>query len=98
MVSRYVVHSRSPNSIVLDRVFLLQFQTGSVTVKFRNEDHTFEFPYRSPLKWLIDVVTDSNLAQDILWYPIKKYLCKENKVVHMYDEPVTGKMWWEAQV
>jgi hypothetical protein len=74
------------------------FLVTVLTVKFKNEDHTFKFPYHSPLEWLIDVVTDSSLAQDILWYPIQKYLCKGNKVIRMYDEPVTGKMWWEAQV
>ena len=97
MVFRYVLifYTRSTESL---RVIVLQFRTGRVVVRFKNEDHTFEFPYRSPLEWLTNIITDRSLAPEISWYPVQKYLCKGGRAICMYDEPVTGKMWWEVQV
>jgi hypothetical protein len=76
----------------------LQFQTGIVSAMFEKKEYTFEFPYRSPREWLINIVTDSTLTPYISWYPIKKYLCKDGREIPLYDEPKTGQKWWNVQV
>lgn len=59
---------------------------------------TFEFVYRSPMKWLEGIISDPTLAPLISWYPYKKILCINGEEIPMYDEPCTGERWWDTQV
>lgn len=50
------------------------------------------------MEWLRSIITDPSLAPFIAWHPYKKFLHKNGHETPMYDEPCTGKRWWNIQV
>jgi hypothetical protein len=83
----------------------IQFQRTTITVKldaqtprFRN-GYTVDLDYRDPWKVIVDWVRDETLAPHSTWYSVRKYLCRDGKVVEdIFDEPSTGENWREVDV
>ncbi|KAF8582961.1 hypothetical protein K439DRAFT_1617875 [Ramaria rubella] len=77
--------------------FNVQFQSGTVMATFNGEEHTFEFQFRDPWKWILNLTTDPSLASSILWYPVEKTLHENGTQTRLYDEINSGNTWWEIQ-
>ncbi|KAJ7718510.1 hypothetical protein B0H14DRAFT_3170816 [Mycena olivaceomarginata] len=79
------------------RTYGVQFQTGEVEAEFEGVPYKFEFQYRDPWKWIVDLLSDPTLADKIHWYPVQKFLVKDGIEVRLFDEPYTGNKWWKIQ-
>jgi hypothetical protein len=77
---------------------LVKFQYGEVTHEFQGREYTFEFRFRDPWEWILDLVTDSTLVEQIMWYPVRKYLHDGHRISRVYDELNSGDTWWKVQV
>ncbi|KAJ7322002.1 hypothetical protein DFH08DRAFT_818379 [Mycena albidolilacea] len=75
----------------------LQFETGQVKADFEGKTYTFEFQYRDPWKWILELVQDPSLAPHFKWYPVEKFLHEHGRNTRIYDEPNTGTLWWSVQ-
>jgi hypothetical protein len=65
---------------------------------FEGELWQFKFFYRDPWHWLLDLVSDPTLAEEIVWYPSRKYLVVDGNRQRLRDEPYNSDKWWEMQV
>jgi hypothetical protein len=65
---------------------------------FEGELWPFKFFYRDPWDWLLDLVSDPTLADEIVWYPSRKYLVVDRNRQRLRDEPYNSDQWWEMQV
>lgn len=65
---------------------------------FRGCEFRFQYQYRDPWEWILEIVTDPTLAHLIMWYPTRKYLHRGSRITQLYDELNTGTRWWEIQV
>ncbi|KAJ7082343.1 hypothetical protein C8R43DRAFT_1092786 [Mycena crocata] len=72
-------------------------QVWHVNAEFEGESYTFEFQYRDPWKWMLDLVTDPSLASYFKWYPVQKFLHEDGRITQIYDESNTGRRWWRVQ-
>ncbi|KAJ7800250.1 hypothetical protein B0H14DRAFT_2529625 [Mycena olivaceomarginata] len=79
------------------RTYGVQFQTGEVEAEFEGVPYKFEFQYRDPWKWIVDLLSDPTLADKIHWYPVQKFLVKDGIEVRLFDEPYTGNKSWKIQ-
>ena len=61
-------------------IISLKFESGTVSAEFENKDYTFDFRYRDPWKWIVNLVTDPSLANSIVWFPSQKVLHDNGKV------------------
>ncbi|KAJ7715914.1 hypothetical protein DFH07DRAFT_785532 [Mycena maculata] len=77
--------------------FSIYFQKGDIEAEFEGVPYKFEFQYRDPWKWIVDLLSDPTLADDIHWYPVQKFLVKDGIEVRLFDEPYTGNKWWKIQ-
>lgn len=48
--------------------------------------------------WLLNLVGDATICDQIMWYPIQKRLYDGFRIVRIYDELNTGDTWWKVQV
>jgi hypothetical protein len=65
---------------------------------FDGEVYHFRFFYRNPWNWLLDLVSDPTLADDIVWYPSRKYLVVDGNRQRLRDEFWNSDKWWNMQV
>ncbi|KAJ7347355.1 hypothetical protein DFH08DRAFT_914503 [Mycena albidolilacea] len=79
------------------RTYGVQFQTGEVEAEFEGVPYKFEFRYRDPWKWIVDLLSDPTLADKIHWYPVQKFLIKDGIEVRPFDEPYTRNKRWKIQ-
>ncbi|KAF8586450.1 hypothetical protein K439DRAFT_1646238 [Ramaria rubella] len=79
------------------RTFNVQFKSGIVMATFNGEEHTFEFQFRDPWEWILNLTTDPSLASSILWYPVEKTLHENGTQTRLYDEINSGNTWSEIQ-
>ncbi|KAJ7663215.1 hypothetical protein DFH06DRAFT_1395296 [Mycena polygramma] len=84
-------------SLAAARKYVVQFQTGEVEADFQGKTYKFEFQYRDPWKWIVDLLSDPTLANDIHWYPAQKFLCENGVTSRLFDEPYTADKWWRIQ-
>jgi hypothetical protein len=70
----------------------------TVSAEFESTTYSFDFRYRDPWKWVVDLVTDPSLADVIVWHPSQKLLHDNGKVSRLYDEYHTADTWWRVQV
>ncbi|KAJ7603016.1 hypothetical protein FB45DRAFT_1014955 [Roridomyces roridus] len=77
--------------------YVLEFKKIEFNEEFEGEVRHFEFYYRDPWEWIVELVTDPSLANDIVWYPCRKYLVVDGNRQRMRDEPWTADLWWELQ-
>lgn len=79
--------------------YIVQFEEGTFSVDYNSQTFTFKFPYRDSWKIYQNWITNPTLAEEIHWYPVPKYLCRDGEEVAMYDEVNhTGTLWWDVQV
>ncbi|KAJ7744400.1 hypothetical protein B0H16DRAFT_1727331 [Mycena metata] len=49
-------------SLAAAREYVVPFETGQISAEFEGKEYTFEFQYRDPWKWIVELVTDPLLA------------------------------------
>ncbi|KAJ7680005.1 hypothetical protein B0H17DRAFT_1206155 [Mycena rosella] len=79
------------------RTYVVQFQEGEVERKFQGTTYKFQFQYRDPWKWIVDLLSDPSLSSDIHWYPAQKFLCEDGVTTQLFDEPYTSGKWYKIQ-
>ncbi|EKM77927.1 hypothetical protein AGABI1DRAFT_42300 [Agaricus bisporus var. burnettii JB137-S8] len=57
----------------------------------------FEFKYRDPWEWALQIVKEPTLKNHIVWDPERNYRWTGEAWEHFYDEPWSGEAWWRAQ-
>jgi len=52
------------------------------------------------MAWIRELVGDSNLAEHLIWYPVRKYMSKGNgaEEVEFWDDIECGRRWWIIMV
>ncbi|KAJ7099049.1 hypothetical protein C8R43DRAFT_907621, partial [Mycena crocata] len=78
--------------------YVVPFHEQNFDKIFKGEIWHFTFCYRDPWDWLVDLVSDSTLADEIVWYPSRKYLVVDRNKQRLRDEPYNSDKWWEMQV
>ncbi|KAJ7201091.1 hypothetical protein GGX14DRAFT_659051 [Mycena pura] len=76
---------------------IVQFQTGEVEADFQGKTYKYEFQYRDPWKWVVDLLSDPTLADDIHWFPEQNFLVENGVETRLYDEPYTANKWARIQ-
>ncbi|KIJ25403.1 hypothetical protein M422DRAFT_273649 [Sphaerobolus stellatus SS14] len=84
-------------SLEAARKFGVPFQDGEVTHVFQSRTYTFKFKFRDTWEWILDLVGDATLSEQIMWYPVQKYLHNGFQIIRIYDELNSGEAWWEIQ-
>ncbi|KAJ7430758.1 hypothetical protein B0H11DRAFT_2390246, partial [Mycena galericulata] len=74
-----------------------KFREREFEETFEGELWHFKFFYRDPWDWLLDLVSDPTLADEIVWYPSRKYLVVDGNRQRLRDEPYNSDKWWEMQ-
>ncbi|KAJ7615573.1 hypothetical protein FB45DRAFT_690887, partial [Roridomyces roridus] len=77
--------------------YVVQFKCHEFDEEFEGETHHFRFYYRDPWEWLVGLLTDPTLADDIVWFPCRKYLVIDGVRHRLRDEPQTANLWWDIQ-
>ncbi|KAJ7875714.1 hypothetical protein B0H14DRAFT_2568563 [Mycena olivaceomarginata] len=90
-------YAHMEKTLAAARTYRVQFQTGHVEADFDGVTYKFEFQYRDPWKWIVDLLSDPTLASDIHWHPVRKFLFKDGVKVQLFDEPYTANKWWNIQ-
>ncbi|KAG2746081.1 hypothetical protein P692DRAFT_20836505, partial [Suillus brevipes Sb2] len=67
------------------RAYIVQFKEGTVSVDYNSQRFTFKFPCRDSWSIYQSWITDPTLAEEIHWYPVRKYLCRDGEEVAMYN-------------
>jgi len=65
----------------------MQFKAGKVTHDFHGVSYTYEFKYRDPWEWLLDILCDPTFCHSIMWYPVEH---QGANITCIYDETNTG--------
>ncbi|KAJ7090711.1 hypothetical protein C8R44DRAFT_835939 [Mycena epipterygia] len=84
-------------SLAAARKYVVQFETGEVEAEFQGTTYKYQFQYRNPWKWIVDLLTDPTLSSDIHWYPVQKFVCEDGVTIRIFDEPYTANKWWNIQ-
>ncbi|KAJ7892470.1 hypothetical protein B0H14DRAFT_2560177 [Mycena olivaceomarginata] len=84
-------------SLAAARKYVVQFQRGEVEADFQGTTYKFEFQYRDPWQWMVDLLSDPTLTEHIHWYPAQKFVCKDGVEIRLFDEAYTGNKWWNIQ-
>ncbi|KIJ46695.1 hypothetical protein M422DRAFT_249859 [Sphaerobolus stellatus SS14] len=84
-------------SLEAARKFGVPFQDGVVEHTFRSHTYTFKFKFRDTWEWILDLVSDVTLSEQIMWYPVQKFLNNGFRIIRIYDELNSGEAWWEIQ-
>nr|GAT50600.1 predicted protein [Mycena chlorophos] len=80
------------------RKYVVEFQSYELEEDIDGERRTFTIRFRDPWQWILELVTDPSLANDIVWYPHRKYLVIDGFRKRLRDEFYTADHWWEMQV
>ncbi|KAJ7845532.1 hypothetical protein B0H14DRAFT_2358069 [Mycena olivaceomarginata] len=77
--------------------YVVEFREHEFEEMFENEIWHFRFFYRDPWDWLLDLVSDPTLIDEIVWYPSRKYLVVDGVRQRLRDEPYNSDKLWELQ-
>jgi hypothetical protein len=79
---------------------LCQFKQDKVSAVYRGEHLEFEFQYRDPWEYILNLIHDKSLASASCWNSVRKFYCcgLENLEERIIDEPNTADAWWEIDV
>ncbi|KAJ7331509.1 hypothetical protein DFH08DRAFT_814819 [Mycena albidolilacea] len=77
--------------------YVVEFRKHEFEEMFENEIWHFRFFYRDPWDWLLDLVSDPTLIDEIVWYPSRKYLVVDGVRQRLRDEPYNSDKLWELQ-
>lgn len=76
----------------------LQFEKGTVTIKYKKEDKTFDTYTRPLWDWARSLIQDPRLASCFIWDAEKAYKFHNDSYLRFYHEPWTADAFWAAQV
>ncbi|KAJ7217054.1 hypothetical protein GGX14DRAFT_358335 [Mycena pura] len=79
------------------RQYGVEFESDQLTEEIDAEERAFTIRFRDPWQWVLEVVTDASLADDIVWYPYRKYLVVDGAHQRLRDEAYTADLWWDMQ-
>ncbi|KIJ52075.1 hypothetical protein M422DRAFT_157094, partial [Sphaerobolus stellatus SS14] len=79
------------------RKFGVLFRDGQVEHIFQSRKYTFNFKFRDTWEWILDLVCDPMLSEQIMWYPVQKFLNNGFRITCIYNELNSGEAWWEIQ-
>ncbi|KAJ7743894.1 hypothetical protein B0H14DRAFT_3607170 [Mycena olivaceomarginata] len=74
-----------------------KFRKHEFEEMFENEIWHFRVFYRDPWDWLLDLVSDPTLIDEIVWYPSRKYLVVDGVRQRLRDEPYNSDKLGELQ-
>ncbi|KAJ7700284.1 hypothetical protein B0H14DRAFT_3034133 [Mycena olivaceomarginata] len=77
--------------------YVVEFREHEFEETFEGELWRFKFYYRDPWDWLLDLVSDPTLTDEIVWYPSRKYLVVDGVRQRLRDEPYNSDKLWELQ-
>jgi len=71
-----------------------------VSTTYRGQLLEFEFQYRDPWEYILNLIHDKSLASVSCWNSVRKiYCCSwEGLEERIIDEPNTADTWWEVDV
>jgi len=71
-----------------------------VSGTYQGKNFVFEFQYRDPWEYVLNLVQDKSLASVSCWNSVRKFYCcsTENIEDCIIDEPNTADTWWEVDV
>ncbi|KAF8211914.1 hypothetical protein K438DRAFT_1805609 [Mycena galopus ATCC 62051] len=75
----------------------VEFHEHKFEDSFDGEEYHFRFFYRNPWDWLLDFISDPTLADDIAWYPSRKYLVVHGNLRCLRDDFCNSDKWWDMQ-
>ncbi|KIJ30554.1 hypothetical protein M422DRAFT_267894 [Sphaerobolus stellatus SS14] len=84
-------------SLEAARKFGVPFWDGNVEHTFQSHTYTFEFKFRDTWEWILELVCDPTLSEQIMWYPVQRSFNNCFRIVRLYDELNSGEAWWEIQ-
>ncbi|KAJ6628855.1 hypothetical protein B0H10DRAFT_2260023 [Mycena sp. CBHHK59/15] len=73
------------------------FEKGTITIKYKKEDKTFDTYVRPLWKWTLSLIRDPHLATCFVWDSEKAYRFNGESYVRFYREPWTANAFWAAQ-
>ncbi|KAJ7060849.1 hypothetical protein C8F01DRAFT_1369721 [Mycena amicta] len=79
------------------RKYVVKFESEDFTEEIDGEERTFTAYFRDPWKFILELVTDPSLANDIVWYPYRKYLVIDGAHQRLRDEAYSADLWWDMQ-
>jgi hypothetical protein len=77
---------------------ILQWKESAYTTEFYGTTYEIKYNWRDPMKHAEEMVGDPTLAEYSHFHAERKYLHRNNKVSEMWDEPWTGREWWDREV
>ncbi|KAF7349530.1 hypothetical protein MSAN_01743400 [Mycena sanguinolenta] len=77
--------------------YVVAFREHEFEETFEGELWHFKFFYRDPWDWLLDLVSDPTLADEIVWYPSRKYLVVDGNRQRLRDEHYNSDKLWDMQ-
>ncbi|KZT33764.1 hypothetical protein SISSUDRAFT_1010687 [Sistotremastrum suecicum HHB10207 ss-3] len=80
------------------RLFFPEFQLAKVSITVLGDQVDFQFYWRDPWEWMQTLVCDPTLAEEIRWYPCRKFYHDGKRKIRVYDDVDTGDLWWRVQV
>ena len=77
-----------------------KFECRKFQVPYKKEKREFEVHFCPIWEWVRDMLSDLRLLSHMVWDARKLYQYDEitKSYVRFYDEPWTGKRFWEVQV
>jgi hypothetical protein len=75
-----------------------QFTTDKVSAIYRGERFEFEFQYRDPWEYVLNLIQDPSLASVSSWNSVRKIYCCGLNEERIIDEPNTADAWWDIDV
>ncbi|KAJ6631086.1 hypothetical protein B0H10DRAFT_1773471 [Mycena sp. CBHHK59/15] len=73
------------------------FEKGTITIKYKTEDKTFDTYVRPLWQWTLSLIQDPPLATCFVWDAEKAYRFNGESYVQFYREPWTANAFWAAQ-
>ncbi|KAJ7922455.1 hypothetical protein B0H13DRAFT_2230481 [Mycena leptocephala] len=74
-----------------------EFVRGTVTIKYKDEDKTYDTYVRPLWDWARSLIQDPRLASSFVWDAEKAHKFNGETYFRFYQEPWTADAFWEAQ-
>ncbi|KAJ7745936.1 hypothetical protein DFH07DRAFT_748588, partial [Mycena maculata] len=78
---------RSSRFHLLSDLKCLQFEKGTITIQYKNEDKIFDTYTRPIWDWARGLIQDPHLASCFVWYAEKAYKFNGDSYIRFYHEP-----------
>ncbi|KAK7440418.1 hypothetical protein VKT23_017056 [Stygiomarasmius scandens] len=77
-----------------------EFQKTTISAKFQEEEREFDFQFRPLWDWVVNIATNEELAQDLVWDAQQhfKFNTSYNDWERFIEEPWSADLWWKVQV